>query len=187
MQKTKAEQRSETPEICLHTRPFISWLAWWPCCEVESRDGCRWASSSQLVSKSTKGIQSWGYWDSTVDSAQGEIPRKQYLTFVLWILTFLNDKNKLKNYKNYLIDHKITALQILITFVKLMLYEQLSYIWPMMHKQRHHLKRAHESLIHAHHSTSIVKLPTIVGCWEQSDKLPLCKKFIAILNDLRVR
>lgn len=50
-----------------------------------------------------------------------------------------------------------------------------------------YLERAHEGLIHTHHGTSVVKLPTIVRRWEQSDELPLRKKFIAILNNLRVR
>lgn len=50
-----------------------------------------------------------------------------------------------------------------------------------------YLKRAHESLIHTHHGTSIVKFPTIVGCREQGDQLSLCKKLIAILNNLQVR
>lgn len=48
-----------------------------------------------------------------------------------------------------------------------------------------YLKRAHEGLVHAHHGTSIVKLPTIVRRWEQSDELPLSEKFIAVLNDLQ--
>ncbi len=48
-----------------------------------------------------------------------------------------------------------------------------------------HLKRAHEWLIHTHHSTGVVKLPAVVWRWEQSDQLPLCKELITIFNHLR--
>lgn len=43
---------------------LISWLAWWPCYEEESRDGCRWAFSFRLVSKSTK--RNWKFLNETV-------------------------------------------------------------------------------------------------------------------------
>lgn len=52
---SNAEEQSRTKKS-ESGHPLISWLAWWPCCGGESQDGCRWASSSQLVSKS---IQGW--------------------------------------------------------------------------------------------------------------------------------
>jgi len=46
------------------------------------------------------------------------------------------------------------------------------------------LKGAHKCLIHTHHGTSIVKLPTVVGGREQGHQLPLGKEFVSILHHL---
>lgn len=47
-----------------------------------------------------------------------------------------------------------------------------------------HLEGTHEGLVHAHHCPSIVKLSTIVGRWEESDKLSLGKELITVLHHL---
>lgn len=63
---------------------------------------------------------------------------------------------------------------------------QLLLVYPEslgMHEAAH-LKRAHEGLVHTHHGSSVVKLPAIVRCRKQRHQLSLCKKFIAVLNNL---
>lgn len=47
------------PSRLLSRTCFISWPAWWPCCEVAWQDGCRWASSSQLASESGARTETW--------------------------------------------------------------------------------------------------------------------------------
>jgi len=46
------------------------------------------------------------------------------------------------------------------------------------------LEGAHQGLIDAHHSPSIVELSTIVWSREEGHELPLCKEFISILDNL---
>ncbi len=46
------------------------------------------------------------------------------------------------------------------------------------------LKWAHESVVHTHHCSSIVKFTTVVWSREYGDKLTLCKKFVTILHYL---
>jgi len=46
------------------------------------------------------------------------------------------------------------------------------------------LKRAHQGLINAHHSPTIVKLSAIVGGTENGNQLPLGKELVPILYDL---
>lgn len=41
-----------------------------------------------------------------------------------------------------------------------------------------------EGIVNAHHSTSIVKLATVVGCRKYGYKLTLCKEFITIFHNL---
>ena len=48
-----------------------------------------------------------------------------------------------------------------------------------------YLEGAHERLIHTHHGTSIVKLPTIVWGRKQSHQLPFSKELITILHHLK--
>ena len=50
-----------------------------------------------------------------------------------------------------------------------------------------YLERAHERLINRHHSTGIVKLPTIVGSRKQSDQLSFREKFITVLDNLQIK
>lgn len=53
-----AEDESRNRGVTLRSvtpKALTFWLAWWPCYEEGSRDGCRWASSFQLVSKSARG------------------------------------------------------------------------------------------------------------------------------------
>ena len=46
------------------------------------------------------------------------------------------------------------------------------------------LERAEETLINAHHGTSIVELSAVVGCAEQSHELALREEFVTILDNL---
>lgn len=48
-----------------------------------------------------------------------------------------------------------------------------------------HLEGAHERLVHTHHGTGVVKLPTIVRSREEGDELPLREKLITIFHHLR--
>lgn len=48
------------------------------------------------------------------------------------------------------------------------------------------LEGTHESLVHAHHGSSVIKLSTVVGCREEGDQLPLGKELISILHNLYV-
>ena len=48
-----------------------------------------------------------------------------------------------------------------------------------------YLEGAHERLIHTHHGTSVVKLPTIVWGRKQSHQLPFSKELITILHHLK--
>lgn len=47
-----------------------------------------------------------------------------------------------------------------------------------------YLEGAHQGFIHAHHATCIVKLPTVVGSWEQGHQLPLSKELITVFYHL---
>lgn len=47
-----------------------------------------------------------------------------------------------------------------------------------------YLERTQQTLIHAHHCTSIVKLSTVIGRAEERDQLPLREEFIPVFNDL---
>lgn len=47
-----------------------------------------------------------------------------------------------------------------------------------------YLERTQQALIHAHHSSCIVKFPAIVGCTEQRDQLALREELVSVLNDL---
>lgn len=46
------------------------------------------------------------------------------------------------------------------------------------------LKWTHQRLIHAHHSTRILKLPTVVGSTENCHQLPLRKELVSLLYHL---
>ena len=46
------------------------------------------------------------------------------------------------------------------------------------------LERAEETLVNAHHGTSIVEFSAVVGCAEQSHELALGEKFVTILDNL---
>lgn len=46
------------------------------------------------------------------------------------------------------------------------------------------LEGAEQTLVHAHHGTSIVELAAVVGGAEQRDELTLGEEFVAILDDL---
>jgi hypothetical protein len=48
----------------------------------------------------------------------------------------------------------------------------------------HYLEGAHQSLVNRHHSTSIVKLSTVIWSREKGDQLTLGKEFIPILHNL---
>ena len=47
-----------------------------------------------------------------------------------------------------------------------------------------YLKRANKCLINSHHSTSIVKLSTVIRSREDGYKLPVSKEFISVFHDL---
>lgn len=47
-----------------------------------------------------------------------------------------------------------------------------------------YLERAEETLINAHHGTGIVKLSTVVGSAEESNKLALGEELVPIFHDL---
>lgn len=65
-----------------------------------------------------------------------------------------------------------------------MLQKQNKYNW-FNAELNTHLEGAHERLVHTHHGTGIVKLPTIVRSREEGDELPLCEKLITIFHHLR--
>jgi len=46
------------------------------------------------------------------------------------------------------------------------------------------LEGTQQTLIHTHHCASVVELPTVIWCTEQSNQLPLGEEFITILNNL---
>ena len=46
------------------------------------------------------------------------------------------------------------------------------------------LEGAEQTLVNAHHGTSIVKLSTVVGSTEQGNQLALGEEFVAVLDDL---
>ena len=46
------------------------------------------------------------------------------------------------------------------------------------------LERAHQSIIHSHHCTCIVKLSTIVGSGKYSYQFTIGKEFISVFDDL---
>lgn len=48
-----------------------------------------------------------------------------------------------------------------------------------------YLEGTHESLIYTHHSSSVIKLPTVVWRRKYCYKLPLGKELIPILNNLQ--
>ena len=50
-----------------------------------------------------------------------------------------------------------------------------------------HLEGAHQCLVHTHHGSSIVKLPTVVGSREEGHQLTLGKELVAILYHLMMR
>lgn len=81
-QKTKAEERSDAQSISWPSpsTALISWLAWWPCYEEESRDGCRWASSSRLVSESTERSK---HSLEVLNATQAHVPVKP-ITLLFW-------------------------------------------------------------------------------------------------------
>lgn len=47
-----------------------------------------------------------------------------------------------------------------------------------------YLERTQQTLVDAHHSTSIIKLSTVVGSAEEGHELALREEFVAIFNDL---
>lgn len=47
-----------------------------------------------------------------------------------------------------------------------------------------YLERAEQTLVDAHHRTCIVKFTAVVGCAEQSHKLALGEKLVAVFYDL---
>lgn len=47
-----------------------------------------------------------------------------------------------------------------------------------------HLKGAHEGLVHTHHAACVVKLPAVVGGWEQGHQLSFGKELITVFNNL---
>lgn len=47
-----------------------------------------------------------------------------------------------------------------------------------------HLKTAHQCLVNAHHATSVVEFPAIVGRGKQCDQLTLGKKLVPVLDHL---
>jgi len=49
-----------------------------------------------------------------------------------------------------------------------------------------HLERAHQRLINTHHGSGVVKLSTVVRCWEQSHQLTLGKELVAIFYHLSI-
>ena len=46
------------------------------------------------------------------------------------------------------------------------------------------LERAQQTLIHTHHSPSVVELAAVVWCREQRDELALAKELVPVLDDL---
>jgi len=46
------------------------------------------------------------------------------------------------------------------------------------------LKRAHQSLIHRHHRSSIIEFSTVIRCREKGDELSFRKKFVAVFHHL---
>merc|ERR1719461_17275 len=46
------------------------------------------------------------------------------------------------------------------------------------------LEGAHQSFVHRHHGTCVIKLATIVGGGEESDQLPLGEKLVPVLHHL---
>lgn len=47
-----------------------------------------------------------------------------------------------------------------------------------------YLERTHQGLIDRHHSTSVVKLSTIVWSWKERHQLSFCKKLVSIFHNL---
>lgn len=47
-----------------------------------------------------------------------------------------------------------------------------------------YLERTQQALVHAHHSSCVVKFPAIIGCTEQRDQLPLREELVSVLDDL---
>ena len=47
-----------------------------------------------------------------------------------------------------------------------------------------YLEGAHQCLVHRHHPPGVIKLSTVVGGREQSDKLPFGEKLVTIFDDL---
>ena len=47
-----------------------------------------------------------------------------------------------------------------------------------------YLEGAHQCLVHRHHPPGVIKLSTVVGGREQSDKLPFGEKLVTIFDNL---
>ena len=47
-----------------------------------------------------------------------------------------------------------------------------------------YLEGAHQCLVHRHHPSGVIKLSTVVGGREQSDKLPFGEKLVTVFDNL---
>ena len=53
-----------------------------------------------------------------------------------------------------------------------------------MENVKNYLEGAHQCLVHRHHPPGVIKLSTVVGGREQSDKLPFGEKLVTIFDNL---
>ncbi len=103
-------------------------------------------------------------------AVRGGVTGRPELTPLYWYLAFFSDGFRIWERKESVWMYCESTMHVCVCVC----------VWMITH-----LKRAHEWLIHTHHSTGVVKLPAVVWRWEQSDQLPLCKELITIFNHLR--